>query len=62
MELLANIYDPRIPFSVLMLQLGFHRASSRTSTAAAIAKPVRLEIAPPVPESYEEPERWDGLS
>lgn len=62
MELLANVTDPRIPLSILMLQLGFKRPKAARPERIAPARVMRFEIPPPAREIYEEPERWDGLS
>jgi len=62
MELLANVYDPRIPLSVLMLQIGFKRPKPPRPQRIAPARQVRIEIPRDAREAFEEPERWDGLS
>lgn len=62
MELLANITDPRISLSVLMLQLRFKRPKPPAREVVAPPRSVRLDRPPFAHEISEEPERWDGLS
>lgn len=62
MELLANVTDPRIPLSILMLQLGFKRPKPARPQRIAPARTIRVQIPIRTLETYEEPERWDGLS
>ena len=62
MELLANVYDPRIPLSVLMLQLRFKAPKPPRPQRIAPGRLVRIELPRDGRESFEEPERWDGLS
>jgi hypothetical protein len=62
MELLANVYDPRIPLSVVMLQLGFRPAPPKQAEARPFRRAIQLELPLNTVEAHEEPERWDGLS
>lgn len=65
MELLANVSDPRIPLSLILLRLGLNRPQSSATRPQRIApsRAVRIEIpARDARETFEEPERWDGLS